>query len=336
MPLLCMLLLMCGIFFIAPAAQAREQIRVVGSTTVFPFIASVAEQFGREGEFRTPIVEATGTGGGFKTFCGGVGTEFPDISNASRPIKPSETALCNAHGVGAISEIKIGYDGIVVANARSSPTIQLTRANLFLALARNVPRDGKLVPNPYKNWREIDKNLPDMAIEIYGSPPTSGTRDAFVEMVMLEGCKQFPEYAAAYPSDDEHKRQCGYMREDGALIEAGENGNLIIQKLLHNEAALGIFGYSYLEQNEALVKANAIEGAMPSFATITGGQYRLARSLYVYVKLAHLKLVPGLKEFVTRITADAATGADGYLVMRGLLPLSAEDHETMKKRAGAL
>jgi phosphate transport system substrate-binding protein len=319
-----------------PTAHAREQIRVVGSSTVFPFIAAVAEQFGREGEFRTPIVEATGTGGGFKTFCGGVGEEFPDISNASRPIKPSETELCRKHGIDTITELQIGYDGIVVANARGAADFLFTRAHLFLAMARDVPQNGKLVQNPYKNWREIDKNLPDLPIVIYGSPPTSGTRDAFVEMVMHEACKQFPEYAAAYPNAEDRKHHCSYMREDGVLIEAGENGNLIIQKLLHNEAALGIFGYSYLEQNEALVKANPIEGALPNFTTITSGQYRLARSLFVYVKLAHATLIPGLKEFITRITSDAATGSDGYLVMRGLLPLSPADHAMMKKRAGEI
>ena len=321
---------------LSSAACAREQIRVVGSTTVFPFIAAVAEQFGHEGEFRTPIVEATGTGGGFKTFCGGVGAAFPDITNASRPIKPSETDLCSQHGVNGITELKIGYDGIVIANARGAADFQFTRAQLFLALARDVPRDGKLVRNPYKNWREIDRRLPDVPIVMYGSPPTSGTRDAFVELVMQEGCKQFPDYATAYPNAEDRKHQCSYMREDGALIEAGDNGNLIIQKLLHNESALGIFGYSYLEQNEAQVKANPIEGIAPNVATITNGQYRLARSLFVYVKNAHLQLIPALKEFATRITADAATGADGYLVMRGLLPLSPEDHAAMKQRAGAI
>lgn len=331
---------MCRIFllllFLPMLANAREQIRVVGSSTVFPFIAAVAEQFGREDEFRTPVVEATGTGGGFKTFCGGVGEEFPDISNASRPIKPSETQLCLQHGVDRIQELKIGYDGIVVANARNAPTFNLTRKILFLALARDVPREGKLVPNFYQRWNEIDPALPNVPIIIYGSPPTSGTRDAFVEMVMLEACKQFPEFKATYPSDEAFKHHCGTMREDGHLIEAGENGNLIIQKLLHNEAALGIFGYSYIEQNIERVKASAIEGVTPDSSTIVSGNYRLARSLYIYVKLQHLQQVPGLKTFVEYIAADAAIGADGYLVLRGLLPLTPSEHETVKRITAAM
>ena len=329
--------LLIAIAIALPAtATAREQIRAVGSTTVFPFVAAAGEQFGREGQFRTPIVEATGTGGGFKTFCSGVGAEFPDIADASRPIKPAETALCKKNGVDRIAELKIGYDGIVIANARSSPDFKLTRADVFLALARDVPRGGKLVPNPYKTWREIRPALPDQPIVVYGSPPTSGTRDAFVELVMLPGCKQFPAYKSAYPNEEDFKHACSYMREDGALIEAGENGNLIIQKLLHNEAALGIFGYSYLEQNASRVKAGAIEGIAPNAATITSGRYTLARSLYVYVKRAHLTRIPGLKPFVERITSDAATGADGYLTLRGLLPLPQAEHDAVKRAAEAM
>ncbi|OYW12983.1 MAG: phosphate ABC transporter substrate-binding protein, partial [Rhodospirillales bacterium 12-54-5] len=288
------------------AVQAREQIRATGSNTVFPFVAAAAEQFGREGKFRTPIVEATGTGGGFKSFCSGVGEAFPDISDASRAIKPSETELCHKHGVDRITELKIGYDGIVLANTRTSPQFKLTRKELFLALAREVPLNGKLVQNPYKNWREINPKLPDLPIMIYGSPPTSGTRDAFVELAMDIGCKQTPEYAVAYPDETIRKHQCGYFREDGAFIEEGENGNLIIQKLLHNEAALGIFGYSFLEQNESKVQASTMEGITPTFATITDGTYTLARPLYIYVKQAHITRIPGLKEFVREIFSDAA------------------------------
>jgi len=314
-------------------AQAREQIRVVGSTTVFPFIAAAAEQFGREGNFRTPIVEATGTGGGFKTFCGGVGKEFPDISDASRPIKPAEVQLCEQNNIGKVAELKIGYDGIVLANARHAPAFQLTRKEIFLALARDVPVDGKLVRNPYHNWHEIAPKLPDQPILIFGSPSTSGTRDAFVELVMQVGCKQFPEFSKSFSNDEDMKHECGYMREDGAFVEEGENGNLIIQKLLHNENALGIFGYNFLEQNESNVQASMIEGIAPNYATITSGQYTLARSLYIYVKLAHLPMIPGLREFVREVLSDAATGDDGYLIMRGLLPLSASDHQAMQKAA---
>lgn len=329
-------LLLCCAALLSPAAQAREQIRVVGSTTVFPFVAAVAEQLGREGQYRTPIVEATGTGGGFKTFCGGVGDSFPDLSNASRPIKPAETELCHKNGVHRIQEIKIGYDGIVIANARNAPPFRLSRNDLFLALAREVPQGGALVPNPYHRWRELNPTLPDVPILIYGSPPTSGTRDAFVELVMHEGCKHFPEFNITYPDEEQRKQHCGTMREDGAWVEEGENGNLIIQKLTHNEAALGIFGYSYLEQNVEKVKAADIEGVAPSAATITSGHYRLARSLYVYVKMEHLQQVSGLKEFVTHITADDATGPDGYLVLRGLLALPETEHQAMKTLAAAM
>lgn len=314
-------------------AVAREQIRVVGSTTVFPFVAAAAEQFGRGEKFRTPIVEATGTGGGFKTFCGGVGEATPDISDASRPIKPSETELCRANGVTRLAELKIGYDGIVIATARSGTAFALTRKDLFLALAREVPQQGKLVPNPYKFWNEIDPKFPHTPILIYGSPPTSGTRDAFVELVMNVGCKQLPDFVKAYPNEEELKHHCGYMREDGALVEAGENGNLIIEKLMHNEGALGVFGYNFLEQNESKVQAATVENVAPTYASILSGKYTLSRALYIYVKQDHLSTIPGLKEFVREVVSDAATGADGYLIMRGLLPLSPEDHRAVQKAA---
>jgi len=332
--------LMVGLFCMIAtpwSAQAREQLRVVGSSTVFPFVAAAAEQFGRKGEFRTPIVEATGTGGGIKMFCGGVGVEYPDMANASRTIKDSEVELCKKNGVSEITELKIGYDGIVMANARSSDSYALTRRALFLALAREVPNDGKCVTNPYTRWREIDAKLPDVAITLYGPPPSSGTRDAFVELVMEAGCKLVPEMKALEPDEKKLKKRCSAMREDGVFVEAGEDDNLIVQKLINNPTALGVFGYSFLESNAAVVKANPVDGVMPDYEAIEAGNYKVARSLYVYVKNAHLDKVPGLGAFARELTSDAASGEDGYLVMKkGLLPLGDDDHVAMKKAAAAL
>ncbi|MBX9726550.1 MAG: PstS family phosphate ABC transporter substrate-binding protein [Rickettsiales bacterium] len=313
--------------------QAREQIRIVGSSTVFPFVAAAAEQFGRAGKFRTPIVEATGTGGGIKMFCDGIGDGYADIANASRQIKASEIELCAKHGITSITELKIGYDGIVLANARSSPSYALTRQNLFLALARQVPVNGTLVNNPYKRWSDIDPALPKVAIEVYGPPPSSGTRDAFTELVMLDGCKLVPELVKLLPDEKARKQQCGAIREDGVFKEAGEDDNLIVQKLINNPDALGVFGYSFLESNAAKVKANAVDGVMPDYDAIESGTYHVARSLFVYIKNAHADTVPGLHEFARELTSNAASGDDGYLVVKGLLPLGDDDHELMKARA---
>ncbi|MFZ4540356.1 MAG: substrate-binding domain-containing protein [Rickettsiales bacterium] len=318
------------------ATSAREQLRIVGSSTVFPFVAAAAEQFGRAEKFRTPIVEATGTGGGLKVFCEGIGDEHPDIANASRTIKQSEINLCAKHGITEITELRLGYDGIVLANARASETFALTRKNLFLALAREVPKNGKLVANPYRKWNEIDASLPNVTITIYGPPPSSGTRDAFVELIMDAGCKQIPEMKQAMPNEKNLKHACEAMREDGAFVEAGEDDNLIVQKLINNRDALGVFGYSFLEANSALVKANPIDGVVPNYDAIENGTYHVARSLYVYIKNAHLDKVPGLREFARELASDAASGEDGYLVMKGLLPLNDADHAAMKKVAAEL
>lgn len=319
-----------------PTAEAREQLRIVGSSTVFPFVAAAAEQFGRAGKFRTPIVESTGTGGGIKMFCDGVGDGFPDIANASRTIKPSERERCVKHGVKEITELSLGYDGIVLANARGSAPFALTRRNLFLALAREVPQAGKLVKNPYKRWREVDPALPDIAISLYGPPPSSGTRDAFVELVMESGCQQVSEMKTLIVDEKTRKHQCAAMREDGAFVEAGEDDNLIVQKLINNPEALGVFGYSFLEANAALVKANSMDGVFPSDEAIERGTYQVARSLYVYLKNDHLDKVAGLREFAIELTSDAAAGADGYMAMKGLLPLNEQERTQMQHRAAAL
>jgi phosphate transport system substrate-binding protein len=329
-------LLILSLCMLPWGAQARDQIRIVGSSTVFPFVSAAAELFGRTTDFRTPIVEATGTGGGIKMFCDGVGDAFPDMANASRGIKPVEIEQCAENGIHDITEISIGYDGIVLANAQVSPSFALSKRALFLALAREVPRGGKLVENPYERWREIDPTLPDTPIRVYGPPPTSGTRDAFVELVMGEACEAFPEFSTTYPDKELRKKQCQVVREDGAFIEAGEDDNLIVQKLVNNHDALGLFGYSFLEQNAALVKANPVDGVMPSFEAIVGDKYKVARSLYVYVKGEQLGHVPGIAEFVRFLTSDAATGADGALVMKGLLPLPAADHKAQQGRVAKL
>lgn len=318
------------------SAQAREQLRIVGSSTVFPFVAAAAEQFGRAGKFRTPIVEATGTGGGIKMFCEGVGEDYADIANASRQIKTSEIELCAKHGITSITELKLGYDGIVLANARNSQTYNLTRQRLFLALAREVPIRGKLVINPYRQWSDIDPALPKVAIQVYGPPPSSGTRDAFTELVMIEGCELVAQMKAVLPDDKKRKSQCGAIREDGVFKEAGEDDNLIVQKLINNPEALGVFGYSFLESNAAKVKANPVDGVMPNYEAIESGSYHVARSMFVYIKNAHADVVPGLREFAIELASDAASGSDGYLAVKGLLPLGDDEHAAMKKVAAEL
>jgi phosphate transport system substrate-binding protein len=325
------------VFTSTVAAQARDQVRAVGSSTVYPFTSAAAEQFGAEGKFKTPLVESTGTGGGFKLFCSGVGETHPDINNASRPITDSEKTLCKQNGVEKIVEVAIGYDGIVIANAKGAPTIDLTKKQLFMALARELPgKDGKLAANPNQKWSDIDAKLPAQTIEVYGPPPTSGTRDAFVELVMEEACKGFPEFATAIPDEKARKKACGVIREDGRYIDAGEDDNLIIQKLASNKNAVGIFGYSFLEENRAKVQGNKIEGVAPTMENIENQSYKISRSLYVYVKGDHLGKIPGISEFVNEMVSDAAIGANGYLISKGLLPLNAKDLTAARAAAASL
>ncbi len=311
--------------FNTPHADAREQIRAVGSSTVYPFVTAAAEAFGKETDFKTPIIESTGTGGGFKLFCAGVGESHPDLSNASRAIKSSERDMCAKNGVADIIEIKLGYDGIVLANTREAPTLSLTKKQLFLALAREVPQNGALVENPYQKWNEIDASLPDSNIEIYGPPPTSGTRDAFVELVMEKACEEFPEFAKRHPDKKERKKACHLIREDGRFIETGENDNLIIQKLVSNPTALGLFGFSFLDQNADKVRGSTINGAEPSFENIADGSYGVSRPLYVYAKSAHINTIPGMGPFLKELVSDKAAGDEGYLSLKGLVPLGAEE-----------
>ena len=308
------------------AQQVRDYISIVGSSTVYPFATVVAENFGRAGKFKTPKIESTGSGGGVKLFCDGIGVQHPDVTNSSRRILASEVAACAANGVTEIVEVKIGYDGIVLANAKSAAPFELTLRDVFLALAKNVPNPSGgagTVPNPYQRWAQINKALPDMPIEVLGPPPTSGTRDAFLELAMEGGCKAFPALAAL--KGDEYRAACHTLREDGRYIDAGENDNLIVQKLEANPRALGIFGYSFLEQNADKVQGATVGGVAPDFDTIADSTYPISRPLYFYVKKAHVSLIPGIREYLTEFTSDSAWGDFGYLSEKGLVPLAEDE-----------
>ncbi|TAN56985.1 MAG: PstS family phosphate ABC transporter substrate-binding protein [Magnetospirillum sp.] len=302
-------------------AQARDQIRIVGSSTVYPFSTAVAEQFGKAGKFKTPVVESTGTGGGMRLFCSGVGPEFADLTNASRRIKSSEVEFCAKNGVVDIVEMKIGYDGIAIANSKKGKKITFTREQLFLALAKDIALGGKLVPNPYTTWNQVDPSLPATKIELLGPPPTSGTRDSFNEMVMEGGCKQNAAMKALNLDEKAHAKACQTIREDGGYVEAGENDNLIVQKLDANPNAFGAFGFSYLDQNTDKIQGSVIDGVEPTFATIATGKYPVSRAMFVYAKKAHVGQIPGIKEFLAEYTSEKAWGKSGYLTDKGLVPM---------------
>jgi phosphate transport system substrate-binding protein len=318
-------------------ALARNQINIVGSSTVFPFSTTVAERFGKSTEFKTPVVESTGSGGGMKLFCSGVGENTPDITNASRRIKSSEAEKCAANGVTPI-EAKIGFDGIVLANSRTSGRMEITRKQIFLALAKNIPNaGGEIIPNPYSMWSEIDSSLPAVKIEVLGPPPTSGTRDAFAELALEGGCKKIDFIKAMKKVDKSaYKALCHTIREDGAYIEAGENDNLIVQKLQANPAAFGVFGYSFLDQNSDTMQGSIVGGTKPEFEEIASGNYPIARSLYFYVKKEHIDLVPGITEFMKEFTEDDTWGEDGYLVDKGLIPMSENSRKEWAKKINGL
>lgn len=303
------------------SSSNRDHLNAVGSSTVYPFFTIVSEEFGALTDYKTPVVEATGTGGGFKLFCSGIGSQYPDFANASRAIKSSERDLCAQNGVTDITEIKIGYDGIVLANTVKSDQLTLTKQHIFLALAKHIPQQGKLVTNPYQKWSDIDPSLPENAIEVYGPPSTSGTRDAFAELVLEKFCVDHDVFISAHPDKKDRKKICHQVREDGPFIESGENDNLIIQKLVHNETALGIFGFSFLEENRSKVQGSIIEGVSPSFEHIADGSYKISRPLYVYAKDAHKDIIPGMEAFIEELTSDNAIGQEGYLVFKGLIPI---------------
>tara|TARA_R110002110_G_scaffold60228_1_gene169810 strand:- start:198 stop:1226 length:1029 start_codon:yes stop_codon:yes gene_type:complete len=308
----------------AGSAQARDQIQIVGSSTVFPFSTAVAEAFGQKTSFGTPVVESTGSGGGMKLFCAGVGTGHPDITNASRRIKSSEVELCAKNGVTDITEVKIGYDGIVIANALEAPVYDLSLRDIFLALAKDVPtEDGRWIPNPNMTWKDVNASLPAVKIEVLGPPPTSGTRDAFVELAMEGGCKTFGWVSDLKKKDKSaYKAGCHTVREDGGYIDAGENDNLMVQKLTSNPNALAIFGYSFLDQNADKVKGSPVNGVAPEFELIADGSYPVSRAMFFYVKQAHIGVVPGIEEYVAEFSSEAAWGNEGYLTDKGLIPMS--------------
>ncbi|WP_417789105.1 PstS family phosphate ABC transporter substrate-binding protein [Terasakiella pusilla] len=322
----------------AGAAEARDQIRIVGSSTVYPFATSVAETFGKSTSFKTPVIESTGSGGGFKLFCAGVGEEHPDITNASRAVKQSEIERCAKNGVEKITEVKVGYDGIVLANSKQGKPLEITRKQIFLALAKDVPNaEGKLVPNPNQKWSDVDPSLPDIKIEVLGPPPTSGTRDAFAELALEGGCKQFDDIKAMKKTDKKkYKAVCHSVREDGAYIDAGENDNLIIQKLNANPDAFGVFGFSFLDQNSDSVQGSLIDGKAPEFEAIADGSYPVSRPLFFYVKNAHVGQVPGILEYLAEFTADKAWGDEGYLTDKGLIPMPVEERAKYKAAVEAL
>ncbi|WP_055663480.1 substrate-binding domain-containing protein [Jannaschia seosinensis] len=315
----------------AASAQSRDQIRIVGSSTVFPYTQAVAEQFSSMTGAPSPIVESTGTGGGMQIFCQGIGEQYPDMAGASRAMKPSEYELCQSNGVESVSEALIGYDGLSLAVSRESEQDwDLTLAEIYQALAAEVPVDGEWVENPYTMWSEIDPDLPEVEILAYGPPPTSGTRDAFVELAMHAGCEELSYVQEGDLDGDWVEENCSRMRTDGPFVEAGENDNLIVQRLNADANAIGIFGYSFLYENMDTLKPVSIAGVEPSEETIGDFSYPVSRPLYFYVKNAHRGVIPNLEEFVAEYVSEDALAPGGYLTERGLVPLSDERRAEMQ------
>ena len=346
----------------APSSMAnRDSVSIVGSSTVYPFATVVAERFGRSTNFKTPKIESTGSGGGLKLFCKGVGANTPDITNSSRRIKKSEYDDCQANGVTDVIEVLVGFDGIAIANSKKSAQYDLSLRDIYLALAKDIPGpDGKLIPNPNKTWKDVNPALPATRIEVLGPPPTSGTRDAFAELAMGGGAKTIPalktlrglgadeaeaikatmatlgmstgiydsllEKKGKAPKGKDLFKAVAYaVREDGAYIEAGENDNLIVQKLEANPSALGIFGFSFLEENGDKVQGSLVDGVAPTFDTIADGDYPVSRPLYFYMKGAHVGKIPGIQEYAVEFTSNRAMGEDGYLPEKGLIPLADDE-----------
>jgi len=353
-----------------PAAE-RDYISIVGSSTVYPFTTVVAEQFGRSTSFKTPKIESTGSGGGLKLFAAGVGADTPDITNASRAIKKSECQMAEDNGITNIVEIKVGYDGIVMASSRKAEPFELSLKDVFHALAKMVPDpagSGKLVENPNKTWNDVNNALPETKIEVLGPPPTSGTRDAFVELAMEAGAKSYSilaelrglgsdndarireimtelgigENVYADLEKSKGKKPSGKdifkliahgIREDGAFIEAGENDNLIVQKLDANPAAVGIFGYSFLDQNSDKLQGLQLNGIAPTFENIASSEYPISRALFIYVKAQHADVIPGMREFLDEYTSEKAWGPNGYLSEKGLIPMPEDERKFYREAA---
>lgn len=328
----------CGDNGAGGGSQTRSGVWAAGSSTVFPFATRVAENFARTSGGAAPRVESLGTGGGIQAFCQGVGPSTPDIANASRPMKASEFDMCQKNGVTDIVEIKIGFDGIVIATARSGSSFNFELNDLYEGLAKDVPgANGAFVANPAKVWSDVNRALPNQRIQVYGPPPTSGTRDAFLELGMTPGAKLIPAVAAVEATDkDRFEALAHTLREDGAWIDSGENDNAIVQTLTRTPGSLGVFGFSFLEQNLDTVKAETINGVAPTADTIADGSYPLARSLYIYVKKAHVGVTPGLEQFVQEFVSEAAAGRGGYLQDRGLIPLPADQLAAQRAAAQAM
>jgi len=321
------------------SAAGRDYIEIVGSSTVYPFATVVAETFGKKTRFKTPKIESTGSGGGLKLFCSGNGIDTPDITNASRRIKKTEVELCAKNGVNNITEVQVGFDGIAIANAKSGAEFNLSRKEIFLALAKEIPgeKEGELIKNPNMTWKDVNPDLPDTEIEVLGPPPTSGTRDAFAELALEGGCKKIDWIKAMKKTDKKkYKSICHTVREDGKYIEAGENDNLIVQKLEKNPDALGVFGFSFLDQNSDKVKGAKIDGVEITFENIADGQYPVSRPLYFYVKNDHVGKVPGIAEYIAEFTSEDAWGDDGYLTEKGLIPLAEEKRAEIGANAKVL
>lgn len=324
---------------VATPALARDQLKIVGSSTVFPYTQAVAEEYSKKTGKKPPVVESTGTGGGMKIFCQGVGAKHPDITGASRAMKKSEFELCKKNGVTNITEIQVGFDGLSVSNSRKGKALNLTLDQVYLALSAEIPQGDKLVANPHKKWSDIDKSLPAVDIVAYGPPPTSGTRDAFVELAMHAGCKKLDYFKAQKKSLDKKafkkliKAKCTPMRQDGPFIEAGENDNLIVQRLEADPNAVGIFGYSFLYENLDKLQAVQINGVEPTFDTIGDKSYPVSRPLFFYVKNDHRKVIPGMNDFLNEYTSSGSMGQDGYLTERGLVVLSDAQLKEMQARA---
>ena len=318
--------------------SARDQIKIVGSSTVYPFSSAVAEELGKNGKVPTPVVESTGTGGGLKLFCSGFGIDTPDIANASRKIKDKELQQCAENGVLNITEALIGFDGIAIAQDSKVAGFNVTKAQLALAVAEEVPsKDGKtLIKNPYKKWSDIDASLPNREIVVYGPPKSSGTRDSFEELVLQHVFEKMPVYTDLFKADENaNKKYKAYsvIRTDGVYVESGENDNLIVQKLTKNPAALGIFGYSFLEENKDKVSAVTVDNIAPTPENISSSKYPVARSMYFYIKNSHIDQVPAIKEYVNLFMSEKMIGKDGILADIGLIPLDAKVREEARKKA---
>jgi phosphate transport system substrate-binding protein len=328
----CLAVVFAGFTHPAAEAASRDYISIVGSSTVYPFATVVAERFGKTTQFKTPKIESTGSGGGLKLFCAGVGVEHPDITNASRRIKKTEFETCSKNGVTDIVEIRVGYDGIVLANSKKAKVFKVSKKDIYLALAKDVPDpDGgeKLVPNPYKTWKDVNPSLPAIKIEVLGPPPTSGTRDAFAELALEGGAKTFPWIKAMKAKDKKHyKAVCHTVREDGAYIEAGENDILIVRKIEANPNAVGVFGFSFLDQNTDKIQGSEVDGVAPTFEAIAKGDYPVSRPLFFYVKKAHVDKIPGMRQYIREFTGEKAWGPDGYLGEKGLIPMPDDERKT--------